>query len=151
MKVKGVTVFAALAGVLAMALVAPDPGQASVSDIALSEKSSERCFGIARAYRNDGPDGGESQVDGDRDAWIIVPKGTCRKIVGGREGGLADRGYDNKALAAFQRCAGVVRAGQNEGPVPGTSQVDGERDAWISLPKGICDRIVGGRVLPTPK
>lgn len=148
MKAKGITVFAALAGVLAMALVAPDPGQASVSDIVLWEKSAERCFGIARAGRNDGPDAGESPVDGDRDAWIIVPKGTCRKIVGGREGGLDDRRYDDKALESFQRCAGVVRAGRNDGPVPGASQVDGDNDAWISLPKGVCANIVGGRVVP---
>lgn len=148
MTVKGITVFAALAGVLAVALVAPDPGQASVSDIALWEKSAERCFGVARAGRNDGPDPGQSPVDGDGEAWIIVPKGTCHRIVGGRAGGLVESRYDDKALDSFQRCAGVARAGLNDGPVPGASQVDGDRDAWISLPKGVCANLVGGRVVP---
>jgi len=51
-------------------------------------KGMERCYGIAKAGMNDcayatESCSGQSKVDGAKDAWIIVPKGTCNKIVGG--------------------------------------------------------------------
>jgi uncharacterized membrane protein len=54
----------------------------------------DRCAGIAKAGKNDcgtatASCAGTSKVDGDKNAWIAVPKGTCEKIVGGQ---LADAG-----------------------------------------------------------
>lgn len=48
----------------------------------------ERCYGIARAGKNDCSTAttacpGTSKVDGQPDAWMYVPKGTCEKIAGG--------------------------------------------------------------------
>lgn len=48
----------------------------------------EKCYGIAKAGQNDcfsgsNACGGTSTVDGQKDGWIYVPEGTCRKIVGG--------------------------------------------------------------------
>ena len=48
----------------------------------------EPCFGIARAGMNDCAANGHScagkaAADGDKREWILVPKGTCEKIVGG--------------------------------------------------------------------
>ena len=48
----------------------------------------EQCYGIARAGRNDcAANGhacaGRAAVDSDKNEWILVPKGTCEKIVGG--------------------------------------------------------------------
>lgn len=48
----------------------------------------EKCYGVARAARNDCFFSGNScagtvMVDRDPHAWIYVPQGTCRKIVGG--------------------------------------------------------------------
>lgn len=48
----------------------------------------EKCYGIAKAGQNDcGTSthgcGGESKVDGDKEAWMFVPTGFCKKIVGG--------------------------------------------------------------------
>ena len=54
-----------------------------------------------------------------------------------------------------EKCAGIVKAGKND---CGTSknacagQVKGDNDpeAWINVPKGTCERIVGGRIQTSP-
>ena len=51
-------------------------------------KTTERCYGVAKAGKNDcgGPGhacAGLSKKDGDPDEYINVPKGTCERIVGG--------------------------------------------------------------------
>ena len=48
----------------------------------------EKCFGIAKAGKNDCQTAstscaGTSKKDAARDAWLAVPKGTCEKIAGG--------------------------------------------------------------------
>lgn len=48
----------------------------------------EKCFGIAKAGKNDCQTAttacaGTSKKDGQKDAWITIAKGTCEKIVGG--------------------------------------------------------------------
>lgn len=41
----------------------------------------------------------------------------------------------------IEKCYGISKAGQNDG---GISGVDGAKTAWLALPKGTCDNIVGG-------
>jgi uncharacterized membrane protein len=48
----------------------------------------EKCYGIVKAGKNDcqtatSACAGTSKTDGQKDAWLYVPKGTCEKIVGG--------------------------------------------------------------------
>ena len=49
----------------------------------------EKCYGVAKAGKNDcaaGPGtscAGTSTTDGQGNAWMFLPKGTCTKIVGG--------------------------------------------------------------------
>ena len=48
----------------------------------------EKCYGVARAGRNDcqtanSSCAGTSKRDNQGDAWIYVPAGSCSKIVGG--------------------------------------------------------------------
>ncbi|MES9990671.1 MAG: DUF2282 domain-containing protein [Candidatus Thiodiazotropha sp.] len=49
----------------------------------------EKCYGVAKAGKNDckaGPGtscAGSSTTDGQGNAWMLVLKGTCEKIVGG--------------------------------------------------------------------
>ncbi|RMF07695.1 MAG: DUF2282 domain-containing protein [Alphaproteobacteria bacterium] len=57
---------------------------------ALAGKNSmEKCYGVAKAGKNDcaaagnNSCAGTSTKDGDPKAWILVPSGTCDKIVGG--------------------------------------------------------------------
>jgi uncharacterized membrane protein len=49
----------------------------------------EKCAGIAKAGKNDcgtsvSSCAGTAKVDRDAETWILVPKGTCEKIAGGR-------------------------------------------------------------------
>jgi uncharacterized membrane protein len=63
------------------------------------------------------------------------------------------------ALAAkgdTEKCAGIVKAGQNDcgtskSACAGTSKVDRDGEAWIAVPKGTCARIAGGMVTDKPE
>lgn len=51
-------------------------------------KNAEKCYGVVKAGKNDCQTSntacaGTSTKDGQKDAWIYLPKGTCEKIVGG--------------------------------------------------------------------
>jgi uncharacterized membrane protein len=55
--------------------------------IAQQKTENEKCYGIVKAGKNDcqtatSSCAGTSRTDGQKDAWIAVPKGTCEKIVG---------------------------------------------------------------------
>ena len=55
---------------------------------AQAQGNSEKCFGISKAGKNDcqtthSSCAGTSKTDGQKDAWVSVPKGACEKIVGG--------------------------------------------------------------------
>jgi len=76
------SIASALAGVLALAVVGA--AQAAKHEAPAVEK----CFGVAKAGKNDcqtatSSCAGTSKKDGEKSAWLSVPKGTCEKIVGG--------------------------------------------------------------------
>lgn len=53
--------------------------------------------------------------------------------------------------AEMEKCYGVVKAGKNDcqtktSSCAGTSTKDGQTDAWVFLPKGTCEKIVGGNL-----
>jgi uncharacterized membrane protein len=63
------------------------------------------------------------------------------------------------AQPAMEQCAGVVKAGKNDCATSTNAchshvAVDASPEAWIYLPKGTCERIVGAHVVqvsdPTP-
>ncbi|MCQ1057898.1 DUF2282 domain-containing protein [Photobacterium sp. DNB23_23_1] len=48
-----------------------------------------------------------------------------------------------------EKCYGVVKAGKNDcatktSSCAGTSKTDGQKDAFVMVPKGLCDRLAGG-------
>jgi uncharacterized membrane protein len=48
-----------------------------------------------------------------------------------------------------EKCFGVAKAGKNDcqtanSSCAGTSKRNGQGDAWLYVPKGSCDRLVGG-------
>lgn len=52
-----------------------------------------------------------------------------------------------------EKCYGIVKAGQNDcatatSSCAGTSKKDAQKDAFISLPAGTCEKIVGGSLSP---
>ena len=62
--------------------------------------------------------------------------------------------------AGQEQCAGVAKAGKNDcatvtNACHGHVEKDGDQMAWLYLPKGTCERIVGARVVhvvdPSPK
>jgi uncharacterized membrane protein len=53
----------------------------------------------------------------------------------------------------MEKCYGVVKAGKNDCGAnshgcAGQAKVDGDKNEWLSLPKGSCERIVGGSLQP---
>jgi uncharacterized membrane protein len=51
-----------------------------------------------------------------------------------------------------EKCAGIVKAGMNEcgttrHSCAGQAQGDGNAEEWLTLPKGLCSRIVGGKII----
>ncbi|MGR9053294.1 MAG: BufA1 family periplasmic bufferin-type metallophore [Gammaproteobacteria bacterium] len=66
---------------------------------------------------------------------------------------LGAAGLQTAAYAAdkpeMEKCYGVVKAGMNDcktlsNACAGHSMTDGQADAFLALPKGTCERIVGG-------
>lgn len=56
-----------------------------------------------------------------------------------------------QAQGNVEKCYGVAKAGKNDcqtatSSCAGTSKKDAQADAWISVPKGTCDKIVGGKL-----
>jgi uncharacterized membrane protein len=52
-----------------------------------------------------------------------------------------------------EKCYGITKAGKNDcqtanSSCAGTSKRDGQRDAWVYVPKGTCDRLVNGSIQP---
>jgi uncharacterized membrane protein len=77
-----------VASALAAAVVAPAAVLAQKPAPAPTFKA-EKCYGIAKAGKNDCAStgnnscGGTSKANGDPKAWIYVPAGYCDRIVGG--------------------------------------------------------------------
>jgi len=51
----------------------------------------------------------------------------------------------------MEKCYGVSKSGKNDcqtaaSSCAGTSKKDSQADAWISVPKGTCEKIVGGKL-----
>ena len=60
----------------------------SLATVATAQAADEKCYGIAKAGRNDCQTVSHSCVgtaakDGQGHSWIYVPAGTCEKITGG--------------------------------------------------------------------
>jgi uncharacterized membrane protein len=52
-----------------------------------------------------------------------------------------------------EKCYGVSKAGKNDcqtasSSCAGTARRDGQKDAWIYIPAGTCDKVVGGSLQP---
>jgi len=68
--------------------------------------------------------------------------------------GLASTGALAEEKAGMEKCYGTVKAGKNDcastghNSCAGTSKTDGDKGAWIMVPKGLCDKLVGGSTQP---
>lgn len=68
--------------------------------------------------------------------------------------GMASAAQDAQAgKKDMEKCYGIVKAGQNDcqtsnSACAGTAEVDNKPTAFIALPKGTCEKIVGGTLKP---
>ena len=56
-----------------------------------------------------------------------------------------------QAQGNTEKCYGISKAGKNDcqtatSSCAGTSKKDAQGDAWLSVPKGACEKIVGGKL-----
>ena len=71
--------------------------------------------------------------------------------------GLADASAHDIVKEGFEKCAGIAKAGKNDcgtrqHSCAGMAKKDGDKQEWLYLPKGSCDKIVGARVyIPAKK
>lgn len=77
---------AAIGGLMTMTTQAKAAGAAAPT--AGPAPAGEKCFGVARAGKNDCAANGHtcsgmSKKDADAKEWINLPKGTCERIAGG--------------------------------------------------------------------
>ena len=87
MKTKPNTLAAAIGSLLALGLASSNAGTNHTKSI---EENVEKCFGIAKAGKNDCAGNKSAHAcashasqSGDPLDWVVVPKGTCDKIAGG--------------------------------------------------------------------
>ena len=79
----------AVATALAAAIAAPIALSAQKPVMPPSAFKTEKCYGIAKASKNDCAStgnnscGGSTKANADPKAWIYVPAGYCDRIVGG--------------------------------------------------------------------
>ena len=57
----------------------------------------------------------------------------------------------SQAQGNMEKCYGIAKAGKNDcqtakSSCAGTSKTDAQADAWISVPKGACEKIIGGKL-----
>lgn len=55
--------------------------------------------------------------------------------------------------ASKEKCYGIAAAGKNDcatktSSCAGTSKVDNQGDAFLAVPKGLCEKIAGGSLTP---
>jgi uncharacterized membrane protein len=69
-------------------LLAVAVGTATAATSQAQAADSEKCYGVAKAGKNDcatqvSSCAGTNKMDGNPQAFILVPKGTCEKLAGG--------------------------------------------------------------------
>jgi uncharacterized membrane protein len=81
MKTRTAVISTAITSLLAL-------GAISLSAQAAEDKNTEKCYGVAKAGKNDcAANGhacaGQAKTDANAKEWVKVPSGTCDRIVGG--------------------------------------------------------------------
>lgn len=84
MKNKNALIKSAIASILTLATA----NSAFMTNSALAASKTEKCYGIVKTGMNDchtatAACAGSATQDNQPDAFILLPKGTCNKIVGG--------------------------------------------------------------------
>jgi uncharacterized membrane protein len=64
---------------------------------------------------------------------------------------VANTGLAHAGKEGYEKCQGVAKAGMNDCGAnahgcAGQAEVDGDKNEWVYVPEGTCDKIVGGVV-----
>lgn len=67
----------------------------------------------------------------------------------------ANTGLAHAGKEGYEKCQGIAKAGQNDCGAnghgcAGFAKTDGDKNEWVYVPEGTCDKIVGG-VVKAPK
>lgn len=59
-------------------------------------------------------------------------------------------------MEGMEKCFGVAKAGKNDcgtakHSCAGQAAADGQPDEWVTVPKGTCEKLVGGTLKPKAK
>ncbi len=78
---------------------------------------------------------------------------TLIAATGAIAGTLALTAPATQAAGAMEKCYGVAAAGKNDcatasSSCAGTSKMDNQGDAFVAVPKGLCDKLAGGSLTP---
>lgn len=67
--------------------------------------------------------------------------------------GFASTAWAGMMPSGYVKCYGIARAHMNQcmsmgGITRGSAKTNGDPDAWLGVPKGVCLKIVGGSLTP---
>ena len=70
--------------------------------------------------------------------------------------GIGTSAPAHAAKEGFEKCAGIVKAGKNDcgtskHACAGQAKADGDKEEWLYVPNGTCDKIVGAKAYNPPK
>lgn len=88
------------------------------------------------------------------DHWIGMPEGECAKLADSHAQPLSSdevKQVTHYAYSDYVKCYGVAAAGMNDCATKSTAcggsvSVPKAKDAWIAIPKGICEQLEDGVV-----
>ena len=85
----------------------------------------------------------------------VLAGAVAMAAIGGAVVGLQSTDAQAAKKEGKEKCYGVAKAGQNDcgnaaktHSCAGYSTVDGDGGEWLSLPKGVCEKLVGGSTTP---
>jgi uncharacterized membrane protein len=69
---------------------------------------------------------------------------------------VANSGLVHAGKEGYEKCQGIAKAGMNDCGANGHScagqaEVDGDKNEWVYVPEGTCDKIVGGAIKAAKK
>lgn len=68
---------------------------------------------------------------------------------------MSNSAVSHAGKEGFEKCQGIAKAGMNDcgangHTCAGKAEVDGDKNEWVYVPEGTCEKIVGG-VVKAPK
>jgi uncharacterized membrane protein len=81
----------------------------------------------------------------------LIIRGALAGLVAAGLAAGAAQAKPPKKVTQFEKCAGVVKGSQNDcatsmSSCHGSVATDAHPEAWLYVPKGTCEKIVGGRI-----